>query len=565
MRRLALLLGLVAVGSLGCAGASSSGSVTGAGGSSQSGSGGVVGSCLNDMCVPPLQDPLVLDVEIDPQSSSPAGVTQILSHDVSGGDSYVVAPSAMVTVTFTAPMGGMVPSASDVVLAVPPTIPGRPNLSFQSVGASPDNGGSVAASLAVSQDALGANATLSLVPLPPSDQSMPAYNYAMAVAPTMSAALPSDDVVVSGQIETGLQKAPVSTFVARAFQGGAQVSNAPLTQADGTFQVRIPSAATTNPVTIQVSPVPQANGGAADAWFVSNAIMATAGKNLGAITLPPYQTFTTFDIVVMTPGAMALGAVNVRAQATIGPATVNGTSIGTGSYISTGATGANGIAGLFFLPGSTNTPIVYTISETPPIGSAYASTCVSATPLSSGSNGGSTPPTLATIIPMPRPVLNGTIRTSAGDPLPNVTVTASGTPSPPSAGCPSPGAVTASTTTDTSGMFSLPLDPGTYQLDYDPPAGSSGPRLTETAVAVPSGNTSVLHDVMLPAAARIVGQVVTANGTGVAAATIRFFHRQCSGQDDCFGPNRTPPLLVGKALTDSNGNFRMVVSAPTSP
>ncbi len=37
------------------------------------------------------------------------------------------------------------------------------------------------------------------------------------------------------------------------------------------------------------------------------------------------------------------------------------------------------------------------------------------------------------------------------------------------------------TTTDATGSFTLPLDPGTYQLEYDPPAGSPFPRMIESA------------------------------------------------------------------------------------
>jgi hypothetical protein len=561
--RPAVLLSLLAAALVGCAAASSGNSLggTGAGGTIFSGTGGAVGSsCLTDTCVGPLETSVVLAVEIDPPSSSPSAVTQILNRDLSAPDLYETAAAVAVTTSFAAPASGSVPANSDVVLTVPPTIPGRPDLSFQSVAApSPDNGRTVSASLSVPEDAVGVASTLALVPLPPADQTMPTYSYSMPVAPMMAAALPGDDIMISGQIQTGVQMPPHSTFVARAFQGSSQVSDSALTGADGTFQVRIPSVAAANPVTLQLSPVAQSGSVAQDPWFVSTPLTVTAGKNLGAISLPAYGASTTYDVVVAL-GSMGIPGVSVRAQATIGSATVNGTAIGTASYVSNGGTAMNGVAALSFLPGNSNSPIPYTVTATPPIGSTYATTCVTkVTPLPPANSGGTSPPaTLQTIMPALRPVLTGTVRNWLGDRLPNVTVTASGTPDASDPSCPAPAAVTATTTTDTNGVFSLPLDPGWYQLDYDPPAGSSGPRMTEQ-LAVPTPNSSS-HEVNLPQGAKVTGQVVgRSDRAPVGSATVRFFLARCSGQADCFGPTRTPPLLVGKALTDSSGNFRVVV------
>jgi hypothetical protein len=565
------LLALVAAATLGCAastnGGLGGGGFTGAGGSIFTGTGGTSGSCLSDSCVSPLGTPLVLAVEIDPPSSSPSAVTQILNRDVSLPDLYKAASAVSVTATFTAPAGGSVPSSSDVVLTVPATIPGRPDLSFQSIAApSTDNGRSVSASLSVPEDAVGIASTLALVPLPPADQSLPPYTFSTAVAPAMAAALPADDVVISGQIQTGLQKPPSSTFVARAFQG-SQVSNSATTQADGTFKVLIPSVAAANPVTLQVSPVAPSGGSAQDAWFVSDPITAPAGKNLGAISLPAYGASAIYDVAVAFR-SMGIPGVNVRATTIIGPATVNGAPSGNATYLSNGGTAMNGVAALTFLPGNTNSPIPYTITATPPIGSMYATACVTkVTPLPLTSSGGtSPPPTIQTLMLSTRPVLTGTVRNWLGERLPNVTVTASGTPNPPGGDCPTPAAVTASTTTDTNGMFSLPLDPGNYQMDYDPPAGSSGPRWTEPSVLVPTPYNTP-HDLTLPQGARVMGTVVArANGAPVGSATVRLFRPDCSTPQTCADPlgRPGPPLLVGKALTDSNGSFRLVVPVPGS-
>jgi len=539
--RRAAILAMTALATFGCAGYSTaSGSLpSGGGNSSGAGTGGSRSGCLTDSCVPPLEQPDVLAVEIDPPSSSPSGVTQVLDRDVSSPDPYQASPAVVVNTIFSAPMGVSLPSSADVVLTVPPTIPGRPDLSFQSVsGPSMDGGQTVSASLSVPQDALGTTAKLSFVPLPPADQSTPAYAYSMPVAPTMSAALPGDDLVTN--------------------------------PADGTFQVRIPSAASPNPVTIQLSPVAPTGSGAQDAWFVSNQLTVTPGKNLGAITLPSYQKVTAYDLVVAM-GATVIPGVTVRAQATIGSATANGATIGTASYLSSGTTDTNGVALLSFLPGSgstsTNSSIPYGVTATPPVGSVYGTACAkNLTPLPGGGSSSASTTTLATIMTGFRPSLAGTVWTADGYRLANVTVTASGTPDPLDPLCPAPGAVTANTTTDANGMFALPLDAGTYQLDYDPVAGSSAPRLTEPTVQVTQATTYANHDVVLPAGYRVNGTVVgKSDGQPIASATVRFFKPQCTGQAACFGTTRTPPLLEGKALTGSDGSFRMVVAAPDSP
>ena len=41
------------------------------------------------------------------------------------------------------------------------------------------------------------------------------------------------------------------------------------------------------------------------------------------------------------------------------------------------------------------------------------------------------------------------------------------------------------------GSFQLLIDPGTYRLDFDPPAGAAVPRLTQTGVVVAAGSTTM--------------------------------------------------------------------------
>ena len=110
---------------------------------------------------------------------------------------------------------------------------------------------------------------MALVPLPPADQVSPPHSFSVVLANDLSEDLPDDDFGVNGTLVAAVGKAPTSTFVARAFQGGTQVSNAPPTQTDGTFRLVLPSAAVAaaNPLTIQLTPQTQS-----DPWFVSKPV-----------------------------------------------------------------------------------------------------------------------------------------------------------------------------------------------------------------------------------------------------------------------------------------------------
>lgn len=552
--RLSLLTALLAPAiAVGCAasGASNGGQFPGTGGSINPGTGGSSGGCLTDVCAPPLTTPVSWAVEVEPPSSSTYALTQFTGRDVSAQSPFVALTADTINVTFMAP--GSIPVTANVLLTVPPKVPGRPDIVYQAAAFS---AGSIAtATLSVTQDARASAATLSLVPLPPSDQQTPPYPFSVNMASNLIVTLPDTDVLISGQLLNALQNAPPAVFVARAFQNGVQVSNAPVTQADGTFQLRVPAAAAANPVTLELLPP------SADPRVLSTAFTITAGKSLGTITLPAYTKANAFNVMVSN-GVTGIAGIAVRAQVNLGPTGGSGTVAATAQYSAGATTDSSGTAALQLLAGSNDQPVTYAITATPPAGSKYASTCIPAVAtLSSGSTTNSgTAPTLQTIVPGFRPVLSGRVRTATGVPLSNVSITASGTPDRVG-GCPAPAATSASATTDATGSYSLPMDPGTYQLDIDPPVGSVAPRLTEVGVTVPDEGL-VTHDVTLPAGVLVKGLVIGDGGEPVASAAVRVFQPRCTGPSDCSGPGRIAPLLRGKALTDAQGQFRIVVADP---
>lgn len=557
-----VLLTLTALALAGCAGAASSASPgVGFGGSSGSGTGGSVGAhCTVAACVPALSTHLMWAVEIDPASEQSSAATEENSAiDLYGSGKPLqleAAQATAVNVTFTAPTGTSVPSAANLVLTVPSLIPGRPALTFQAptAGAS----GMSTATLTVPGDRLNSMGTLALVPLPPADQVSAPHSFSAVLASTLSLNVPSDDLTVRGTLQSAIAKAPTSTFVARAFQGGAQVSNAPQTaSADGTFQLVVPSAASANPLTIQLTPQ-----SLTDPWFVSTPVSlasSQSSQSFGTIMLPAYLNVNQFNLTVESAdtSAKVSGAV-VTAQTTL--ATSN---LGTTEFARTGTTDTNGVASLSLLPGSANTPLPYVITVTTPTSSPYASQCLGSIGVKSGGstvNTASAPSLTATPVMLAtRAVVTGTVSDSLGYAVANVSVSA--TPRPVASGaCAAAPTTSSTTTTDAGGRFSLPLNPGTYQLDYNPPAGSSAPRLTDPVdfVVAASASGQILHNVPLPAGALVKGVAVTADESQtLSSATIRIFEPRCTGTA-CT----TLPWLRGQTVTDGNGQFQIVVPLP---
>ena len=350
---------------------------------------------------------------------------------------------------------------------------------------------------------------MSLLPLPPADQQSAPHSFSVPLANALQVTLPDDDFSIRGTLLPAIGSLS-SIFVARAFQAGTQVSNAAPTQQgttqtqNGMFQLVVPSAAAAAgvPVTLQLTSQSQA-----DPWFISKPITLPTAPPVPAlsITLPAYSTLNQFSLTVSSaddPTVKVSGAI-VRAQTTVGT-----NDVGTTQFARSGTTDGNGTASLSLLPGSANTPLPYTITVTSPVNSPYASLCLD--PIGVKSGGTVNSASASSLTPTPvllatRAVLTGTVYDSHGYAVPNVSVTA--TPRPLAAACNAPAATPSSTTTDAGGFFSLPLDPGTYQLDYDPPSGSSAPRFTDPVdfVLATSDTGHILHNVPLPAGGLVQG------------------------------------------------------------
>jgi hypothetical protein len=438
-------------------------------------------------------------------------------------------------------------------------------LTFEAPATLGSSGGGTSATLNVPAGAIamggapGRTATLQLVPLSPADQQSPPASFSVTVAPLLSEMLPTNLVPMTGTLLNAINAPPSATSVARAFLSGTQISNAPQTDSGGSFQLLLAPEPAGSLVTVELTPLNQTG---ADPWYTSSPLDPTMNRTLAPIMLPAYSSPNFFTLIVHSGSDApdAVGGALVRAQVILGSSAAGATDFqATGTTSGPTATGGGSVT-LALLPGTNNTPLPYDLTVIPPANSPYATRCIQAVNVIFGGTA-SAPSSLTTVALTPRPVLAGTVRDSAGNPVSSVAVTATAGPGP-TGGCTNTPAVSSSTVADLNGMFSLPLDPGTYQLDYDPPAGAPVPRLTEPELTIPpTGVAQLTHDVALPAAALVKGTVLGPDGAGLPSATVRIFRVLCTGQDDCFGPTRTAPELLAQTVSDGNGNFQAVVNA----
>ncbi|HEY4392986.1 MAG TPA: hypothetical protein VGP64_02940 [Polyangia bacterium] len=575
----------------GCAGAAASKVSTGTGGSTG-------GSCQTLSCVPKILSPLGLAVEIVPPAASGAGLTQTLNQelDQSSGPLSLVADSIIsVAATFTAASNAPVPSNANIVLDVPSVIPGRPNLIFQAPASTETAAGSTA-QLSIPQGPVKrmATGTLSLIPIPPSDQQSPPYSFSditfdasgqlVSKVPSDNFPnLPSDNFTIGGTLQPPSAGQTLNTFVARAFQGGIQVSNGAITttasDGSGSFLLQLPSAVAKagSMVTVQLSP----QSTPSDPMFVFRSFMVPnpppAKVSLGTVRLPPYLALNQYNLPVLTADTgEPVSGVIVQMQLDLGTTSSMAAAgqmsyPGSTQFARSATTNSEGIAVFSLLPGNP-TAITYTAVAMPPPGSPYATTCTTI-PVGIGANGATTPgaptlqpgPTLARRI-----VMSGKVQDSGGRGVANVTITATPGNQPVSA-CASLATTTtaspATATTDTQGRYSLFLDPGAagnpilYQLDYDPPAGAYVPRFTQpNTVPVDDRAPEVPNDVTLPIGALVAGTVTDSSQNLLPSATVRLFDTsQCPSNDTAC---TTPPLLRGQAVTNAAGQFQIVLWPP---
>ena len=112
------------------------------------------------------------------------------------------------------------------------------------------------------------------------------------------------------------------------------------------------------------------------------------------------------------------------------------------------------------------------------------------------------------------------------------------------------------TLTSTLGDFGLELDPGSYLLRVRPVEGSHLPWTMQSLAIAPSSEPFALDTVMIPAPIRIrmvLKGAANNLGNAIVNAVVRVFTDPSAGH---------PPVELGRAITDSNGNYEIDLAPP---
>jgi hypothetical protein len=506
------------------------------------------GSCVEGKCISRASIPATWAAEIAPApgSTSPTTEQTALVADASTHFLKLTAdPKLDVRVTFTPAAGTTLPVTANVVLTVASMIPGRPDRTFEAGIATDPTMATVPNTVTFASPASVSmrSATVTLTPLTPADQQSPPFPFAIdSLGSSVTLAIPTDNFWIRGILHDAVDQVPARGFVARAYQDGRVVSSISLIApgSDGSFRLAIPAAIASNPVTVQIAPqdVPPQ-----DPWFTSDP-WPPANPDMGTIKLPTYQAPQQFTFGIYGQGHEPIANALVHMTTTLMPQLGGTTRFSQDAYSK-----GTGDTLLALIPGTANSPRPYDIAVIPPGGTKFATLCTNRMLITGGM-----PVSLGELVP--RPILSGNLVDASGVPVPNASVTA--TRDPGSArDCSTSGPSTVSTTTDRSGVFTLALDSGTYQIDYDPQPGSLAPRLTENNVPV---NGTATRFVQLPSPNVVEGDVVDADQKPLRGATVRLFEPRCTQISPCM----SAPILRVETQADANGHFRAVVGMPAA-
>jgi hypothetical protein len=519
-------------------------------------------ACVGGSCVVRVALPATTAIELAPSSDAQAGLTEFPGGvAVAAGDLVELTADAKVYVagSFTSTSSSLLASVGHVVVTVGSLIGGRPDLQFETtLGGGVDPNTSHDFGVSVPAGTIGRAATVQLVPLSPDDSAYPPVTAQATLAASLSLTVGASGGSVRGHLISAIGDA-LDNFPAKVLQAGQLVSDVVTTDSNGFFPLILPPAASGfdpgQPVTLQILPP----SGTPAPSFTSQPFMVTGDTDLPNVQLPAYVQPNVFRLTVVGADGQPVSGAIVQAHTVLPPVTTASTvANGTTEFEQDSRSGDTGTVDLALLPGTASSSRAYDITVIPPAGSASAVRCLSDLPVAVGGSA-VMPANVQPIVLDPRALLTGTIRDANGSAVPGVALLATRVPGAHATSCADlAGSPPGSTTTDANGSFSLPLDPGNYRVDYDPPAGSAAPRLTEmVAVTADTG-----HDVTLPQGGLIEGEALAPDMSPLPMAAVRFYQLTCHSSADCTGPARLAPILLGQTRADANGHFRLVIPAP---
>lgn len=235
-------------------------------------------------------------------------------------------------------------------------------------------------------------------------------------------------------------------------------------------------------------------------------------QNLGDLRLPSFSPAETFSQNIRgKDGSPVVGAV-VKYSTSLGTVVQSGGfSTCTAAFERTAITNAEGKVSVQLLPG-TSKNLIYSITITSPSGSPYASLWV---PQEEVGKGGQ----MRDLWLEPRIRLRGKVLGTASEAVVGAVVEAQGI-AIESAPSNFPQLKTTATT-DVGGVFSLYLEPGSFNLIVRPPQGLGLPSFAITKKQIPSSLDGVVFQVPSPEA--VAGMVVDSAGKALGSAKVEVY------------------------------------------
>ncbi len=510
-------------------------------------------------------------IELLPTSDSSAAQTQLAAVSFSDQKTNVLVADAKAIITGDLPEGEALIGDSHVILTIQTPIPGHADLQFQTDWLTPaTTGAPLTFSLTLPASTLGSNVTFLLSGLPPADEAQPPENIQAKLATVNHLMVDHTSFYVTGTVVNSS-----GAFVAHALSGGQIVSNtATVGVGDGRFRVEIPkqvaqaaAAPSGQPITIEVVP---SGSQYSTPRFTTPPITfnpANVEIDIGTLNLPAIGFATLFRFKVAGPDQKPVFGAIVRAHTVLAS-----DESGSSDMVRDGITDMNGNVDLPLLPSSNGGTQNYDVAVIPPSGSALGISCVSAIAINGGQNpgGAGTTPVAAQLSLPTKATLSGTILAAEGGVVPGVAIAATRTAVDPSSNCGSSiVAASASGISNPDGSFQLMVDPGTYRLDFDPPAGAAVPRLTQTGVVVTASSTS-MGSVDLPSGELINGVVHASDGSPLPSVDVRFLRSRapaptratarCESSRSCAPRLTATPTAPSRPCFRSSSSSRIVLT-----
>ncbi len=428
-----------------------------------------------------------------------------------------------------------------VVALVPSLIPTRRDLSFETEGTIARAGGAIDFALPVPSAAMGKAAKMWLWPSSQIDRLMPPWQTSIVVGPELRVRIlnPNEVLFIEGTLLTAIGE-PVTNYLARAQIAGRVVSNSAASDETGRFKLRVQRAllpaGSSDGLTITLAP--------ADVILARPRLVAhypgPGTQNSWTLRLPPFAQPEVFNVPVAASGSgMGIAGATVRFRTTL-----TGAMGGDAVYEREALTGADGTAQIMLVPGIGGLTQDYSVIVTPPQASSNAARCLAAYGVAASTGGTRVSASLAL---SPKVDLSGDVRRADGALIANVRVTATREDSLAAPCGTDVASQPASALTDRKGVYHLPVEPGRYRLDFEPPLGSPCPQFTEMAV---DANAAIVHNVTLPVGFLVEGRVLSPMGSPIPNCQVRVFKPE-TGRD---------LQSVAVARSGDDGRFRVMLA-----